>query len=151
MSVWLAGFSTFMDGEKQKEERHAMLGTAKLNHHPKSELLAFTGEIYANGQAGPLPAPGGSSSKDAEEEPRLPEKKHLAHRNAGANTAVQPLYEALCTMRLDAFTNYLLGLVLRAMGRHEEARAALCESVVMYPWNWSAWLDLASVCDPGFS
>lgn len=38
------------------------------------------------------------------------------------------------------------GVVLKAHKRNEEARAALVQSVSAFPWNWSAWLDLASLC-----
>ncbi|EFJ14516.1 hypothetical protein SELMODRAFT_268860 [Selaginella moellendorffii] len=50
---------------------------------------------------------------------------------------------------LDAFGNYLYGVVLHERDRKSEARAVLCASVNTYPWNWSAWLELQALCtDP---
>eukprot|EP01018_Ginkgo_biloba_P038683 Gb_03388 [translate_table: standard] len=47
---------------------------------------------------------------------------------------------------LDAFSTYLLGIVLREKGQEAEARNILVESVNSYPWNWSAWLELQALC-----
>jgi hypothetical protein len=35
--------------------------------------------------------------------------------------------------------------VLREEGQLDKARDMLAESVRAYPWNWSAWLDLAAL------
>ena len=40
---------------------------------------------------------------------------------------------------------YLYGVVLREMDHAEDARAALIRSVNLFPWNWSAWVDLAAL------
>lgn len=37
------------------------------------------------------------------------------------------------------------GLVLREENQFDKARKMLAESVRSYPWNWSAWLDLAAL------
>jgi len=47
---------------------------------------------------------------------------------------------------LDAFNLYLMGVVLRELGRDDEARARLVESVTLFPLNWSAWKLLALLC-----
>lgn len=47
---------------------------------------------------------------------------------------------------LDAFGMYLYGVVLHERERNPEARNLLCESVNLYPWNWSAWLELQALC-----
>jgi anaphase-promoting complex subunit 8 len=38
------------------------------------------------------------------------------------------------------------GWILGECAAKEEARRVLIESVTAYPWNWSAWLALATVC-----
>ena len=53
------------------------------------------------------------------------------------------LYES---KELDAFGLYLYGIVLREQDMDEQARTVLAESVNAYPWNWSAWTDLARLC-----
>ncbi|CAD7934368.1 unnamed protein product [Amoebophrya sp. A25] len=51
-------------------------------------------------------------------------------------------------MLLDAHGLYLLGVVLKGLDRMLEARDAFGESLRLFPWNWSAWLDyLAIVLD----
>lgn len=35
--------------------------------------------------------------------------------------------------------------MLREEGQLDKARDMLAESVRAYPWNWSAWLDLAAL------
>lgn len=71
-----------------------------------------------------------------------------------------PRYEA---HQLDGFGLYLFGIVLKNLKHVHElphllddielpkiysAKSVLLESVQIYPWNWSAWLDLASCCAP---
>ncbi|KAM0018858.1 putative tetratricopeptide-like helical domain superfamily [Helianthus debilis subsp. tardiflorus] len=47
---------------------------------------------------------------------------------------------------IDSFGLYLYGLVLKAKGNENLARTILVESVNAYPWNWTAWLTLQSLC-----
>ncbi|KAL8226603.1 hypothetical protein R6Q57_016435 [Mikania cordata] len=47
---------------------------------------------------------------------------------------------------IDPFGLYLYGLVLKAKGNENLARTVLVESVNSFPWNWSAWLELQSLC-----
>ena len=42
---------------------------------------------------------------------------------------------------LDGFLLYLYGVVLRDLGNIKHAKLILCESVIAYPLNWSAWLE----------
>jgi anaphase-promoting complex subunit 8 len=49
--------------------------------------------------------------------------------------------------KLDGFNLYLYGVVLKSMQRTTEAREVLCKAVCEYPLNWSAWLDLAALCE----
>ncbi|GLU12246.1 hypothetical protein SLE2022_289420 [Rubroshorea leprosula] len=47
---------------------------------------------------------------------------------------------------LDSFRLFLFGLVLKEKGNENLARTVLFYSVNSYPWNWSAWLELQSLC-----
>ncbi|XP_048229235.1 anaphase-promoting complex subunit 8 isoform X2 [Ricinus communis] len=47
---------------------------------------------------------------------------------------------------IDPFGLYLYGLVLKEKGNQNLARTVLVESVNNYPWNWSAWSELQSLC-----
>lgn len=47
---------------------------------------------------------------------------------------------------IDSFGLYLYGIVLREKGCEDLARTVLVESVNGYPWNWSAWSELQSLC-----
>lgn len=47
---------------------------------------------------------------------------------------------------IDPFGLYLYGLVLKEKGSEHLARSVLVESVNSYPWNWSAWSELQSMC-----
>ena len=47
---------------------------------------------------------------------------------------------------IDSFGLYLYGLVLKYKGSDNLARTVLAESVNSYPWNWSAWSELQSLC-----
>eukprot|EP00300_Choanocystis_sp_HF-7_P019378 c20321_g3_i2.p1 GENE.c20321_g3_i2~~c20321_g3_i2.p1 ORF type:complete len:575 (-),score=99.72 c20321_g3_i2:44-1768(-) len=44
----------------------------------------------------------------------------------------------------DPLILYLLGVVLSSQEKTEEAIKFYCESLNLFPWNWSAWLDLTS-------
>ncbi|PRP73557.1 phosphoenolpyruvate carboxykinase [Planoprotostelium fungivorum] len=46
---------------------------------------------------------------------------------------------------MDSFLLYLYGVVLKASKMKSQAQVILIESVNLYPWNWSAWLELASL------
>ncbi|EGG23458.1 anaphase promoting complex subunit 8 [Cavenderia fasciculata] len=46
----------------------------------------------------------------------------------------------------DAFLLYMYSMVLKRKGDQIKARQILLESLHLYPCNWSAWLDLASLC-----
>ncbi|CAN6268381.1 unnamed protein product [Urochloa humidicola] len=50
------------------------------------------------------------------------------------------------TGSVDSFGLYLYGLLLRDKGCEGLARTVLVESVNSYPWNWSAWSELQSLC-----
>lgn len=47
---------------------------------------------------------------------------------------------------IDPFGLYLYGVVLKEKGNESLARTVLVESVNSYPWNWSAWSELQSLC-----
>ncbi|KAM7475569.1 hypothetical protein LguiB_022812 [Lonicera macranthoides] len=47
---------------------------------------------------------------------------------------------------IDSFGLYLYGLVLKEKGNDNLACTVLAESVNSYPWNWSAWSELQSLC-----
>ncbi|XP_076898834.1 anaphase-promoting complex subunit 8-like [Bidens hawaiensis] len=50
------------------------------------------------------------------------------------------------TGSLDPFGLYLYGLVQKSKGNENLARTVLVESVNAYPWNWTAWKELQSLC-----
>ncbi|CAA2971030.1 anaphase-promoting complex subunit 8 [Olea europaea subsp. europaea] len=60
------------------------------------------------------------------------------------------LERELSTLRkngtIDSFCLYVYGLVLKEKGSENLARTVLVESVNSYPWNWSAWSELQSLC-----
>lgn len=47
---------------------------------------------------------------------------------------------------IDSFGLYLFGIVLKDKGCESLARTVLTESVNSYPWNWSAWTELQTLC-----
>jgi anaphase-promoting complex subunit 8 len=47
---------------------------------------------------------------------------------------------------IDSFGLYLYGIILRDKGCGPQALSVLVESVNSYPWNWSAWTELLSLC-----
>ncbi|CAA0826765.1 Anaphase-promoting complex subunit 8 [Striga hermonthica] len=47
---------------------------------------------------------------------------------------------------IDPFGLYVYGLVLKEKGTENLARSVLVESVNNYPWNWSAWSELQTLC-----
>ncbi|XP_022924091.1 anaphase-promoting complex subunit 8 [Cucurbita moschata] len=71
-------------------------------------------------------------------------------KSDAVNQELVSLERELSTLRkkgmIDPFGLYLYGLVLKQKGSENLARTALMESVNSYPWNWSAWLELQSLC-----
>lgn len=66
------------------------------------------------------------------------------------NRELVSIERELTTLRkrgnLDPFGLFLFGLVLKEKGNENLARAVLVESVNSYPWNWTAWSTLQSLC-----
>lgn len=69
------------------------------------------------------------------------------------NPGLQSLHMELLSMyqrgRLDAFGLYIFGVVLKELSLFDGDDGAyhvLCESVRIFPWNWSAWLDISEIC-----
>ncbi|KAI0239151.1 Anaphase-promoting complex subunit 8 [Massospora cicadina] len=51
---------------------------------------------------------------------------------------------------LDPFCLYLLGIVALRLGLNSAAQQALVDSIRIFPYNWSAWLELGkSISSPG--
>lgn len=71
-------------------------------------------------------------------------------KSYAVNSELVSLERELSALRktgvLDSFGLYLYGLVLKEKGNETLARTVLLESVNSYPWNWSAWLELQSLC-----
>ena len=51
----------------------------------------------------------------------------------------------------DGYILHLYGVALKKCGNKEKARIALCRSCTLKPFNWSAWLDLASISTGRYS
>ncbi|KAL8042089.1 hypothetical protein ABFX02_09G027700 [Erythranthe guttata] len=66
------------------------------------------------------------------------------------NRELVSLERELSTLRkngtIDPFALYVYGLVLKEKGSENLARSVLVESVNSYPWNWSAWSELQTLC-----
>lgn len=66
------------------------------------------------------------------------------------NRELVPLERELSELRknamIDPFGLYVYGLVLKQKGNENLARTVLVESVNSYPWNWTAWSELQSLC-----
>jgi len=77
-------------------------------------------------------------------------RKEEAIREGTANAtndAVMELIEILQGVPRDAFAEWLYGVCLKERGGVKaEAKAALIHSVSLFPYNWSAWLDLFQLC-----
>ena len=57
------------------------------------------------------------------------------------------VYDFLCTHNImDANLILSYGVVLKELNQKPKAKQILSESVHLAPWNWSAWVDLASLC-----
>lgn len=48
---------------------------------------------------------------------------------------------------LNCFGKYLLAIFYRECHDNDKAKEILCESLNEFPCNWSAWLDLANLCE----
>ncbi|KAJ0401728.1 hypothetical protein P43SY_003049 [Pythium insidiosum] len=89
----------------------------------------------------------GSTPKDTE---------RLSHVNRqGVNPHLKELYLSLSADhragRLDGHALYLFAVVLRRLGNDAPdgaemtTRRVLLEAIRLYPWNWSAWMELAAL------
>ncbi|KAK4402358.1 Anaphase-promoting complex subunit [Sesamum angolense] len=71
-------------------------------------------------------------------------------KSDAVNRELVSLERELSTLRkngtIDPFGLYIYGLVLKEKGNENLARSVLVESVNIYPWNWSAWSELQTLC-----
>lgn len=71
-------------------------------------------------------------------------------KSDAVNRELVSLERELSTLRkngtIDPFGLYVYGLVLKEKGSENLARSVLVESVNSYPWNWSAWCELQTLC-----
>ncbi|KAJ3104445.1 anaphase-promoting complex component apc8 [Phlyctochytrium planicorne] len=92
-------------------------------NHPLLLFLRFYSQ-YLNGEHAIL-------SEQIERNPELPS----IHRE------LEPLY---AHGKADGFLCYLLAIVCGKLDLKEEAFKAAVDSVIQYPYNWSAWIELSS-------
>ena len=77
-------------------------------------------------------------------------QKHKCGRNPYLSQLVEELAAAYDSNKLDAFGLYVYGLVLKEaktekLQSNHTPHAILVESILQFPYNWSAWLDLSDV------
>lgn len=77
-------------------------------------------------------------------------QKQKGTRNPYLMQLVEELSDAYHTNKLDAFGLYVYGLVLKEASREKflcpnPPHSILVESILKFPYNWSAWLDLCQV------
>lgn len=85
------------------------------------------------------------------EKQKCTEKSELGDNNNNINNiAVEQLlekYKACYENKLlDSFGIYLLAILYRESNEIELAKDMLCESLNLFPYNWSGWIDLADLC-----
>ncbi|KAH9064684.1 hypothetical protein Ae201684P_003471 [Aphanomyces euteiches] len=73
--------------------------------------------------------------------------------NPNLKDLLRVLSEADAKGRLDSFGLYLYGIVLKQSGFHHtnstpSPQQVLWRSIVLFPWNWSAWTEVASYDSP---
>jgi anaphase-promoting complex subunit 8 len=135
LAYFLRCYSLYLAGEKRREEVQAERGGPSNHWSPGMSQTTTPSEAPdpSNGQGPALSVMSG------------------AHRQSSGNENLALLYGEMTNLYkegrlIDGFLLYLYGIVLRDLGMPEQAQATLCESVVAYSLNWSAWLDLAALC-----
>lgn len=83
-------------------------------------------------------APGTPASQSGSRTPLAPQQAQQP------NAQPKPMSEEE-EMILDPLVLYLYALVLKEQGRPQEAKQFYLESLHRFPYNWSAWVDLASI------
>uniref|UniRef100_A0A0E0KY96 Cdc23 domain-containing protein n=2 Tax=Oryza punctata TaxID=4537 RepID=A0A0E0KY96_ORYPU len=91
-----------------------------------------------------------SGAGEQQKEEEIIELEGSLGKSNAVNQELVALERELSTHRrtgaIDSFSSYLYGIVLRDKGSEALASTVLVESVNSYPWNWSAWLELQSLC-----
>jgi anaphase-promoting complex subunit 8 len=153
-----AGAKDFSVGATQEEEDSDLYLLAKtyfdLGEYQraaatlKDEPVQTSKTVFLRGYALYL-----AGEKRKEEE--MLERTDPLERCQVINANLKQLHTELSVLhgqgKLDGFGLYLFGMVLKEMGSKQKdsaitAKSVLLESVNAYPWNWSAWLDLATFC-----
>lgn len=79
------------------------------------------------------------------------ERQQLADFSDPENSELEYLLEILNSLKdeggLDGFMWYLLGVVLKKLRLNDKASDALQEAILLVPFNWGAWLELAPLCE----
>ena len=148
LAYFLRCYSLYLAGEKRREEIQAERG-GPSNHWAPG--LA-QGNSPTNAASSSAPDPSGGANPPSGQASGM-----LGGGNGNGNDNLSLLHGELTNLYnrnvdhnqepiLDGFLLYLYGVVLRDLGNIKHAKLILCESVIAYPLNWSAWLDLALLC-----
>lgn len=122
LEFFLRGYALYLAGERRKEEQVGETADRLEQSrvvNPNLKLLHSELEPVFRSRAGPGLGLGGSGNGNGS--------------SSGGSG-------------LDPFGLYLYGVVLKKMDRKTEAITVLCMACNQYPLNWSAWLDLATLC-----
>jgi anaphase-promoting complex subunit 8 len=128
-------YCLYLAGEKRKEEEMIKLSD------PMKDIQGVSSAAAANPKG--------------EDKGAAPMATDVMERCRVSNPNILVLHEELSALyehgSLDGFGLYMFGIVLRGMNVTNSlqdpvnATRILVESVRKYPWNWSAWLDLAAI------
>ena len=144
LAYFLRCYSLYLAGEKRREEVQAERGGPQNHWAPGLAQGTSQGGATA---AAPDPS-GGAAPHGARQSSGILSGKWGG--SGAGNDNLSLLHGELTNLYkdglLDGFLLYLYGVVLRDLGMRDRARGILCEAVVAYPLNWSAWLDLSLLC-----
>ena len=141
LAYFVRCYSLYLAGEKRVDEVQAERGGPSTHWAPGMSQTPLPSDA---------PDPSGNGAPGANG-PNAPSSAILGGRSGRSGNENLPLlYGELNNLYesqlLDGFLLYLFGVVLRDLGMPKEAQDMLCEAVVAYPLNWSAWLDLVKLC-----
>ena len=142
LAYFLRCYSLYLAGEKRREEVQVERGGPQSHRAP--------GMTRSSHAAADAPDPAGGAAPSGAHHSSSILGGRWGGAGAGGNENLSLLYSEMTNLYekglFDGFLLYLYGVVLRDLGMPNQAKAIFCESVVKYPLNWSAWLDLALLC-----
>ncbi|KYR00221.1 anaphase promoting complex subunit 8 [Tieghemostelium lacteum] len=139
LNLFLRSYALYLAIEKRKEEE--IIENASLINEQQQKINEQQAQQAQQQSQQPSNIPqlklDQQQSQEFNDLFKVYNNRYLNSNSSSNSVTVEPL---------DAFNLYLYALLLKKQNNFLKSKQVLLQSIQLYPGNWSAWYDLASLC-----